>query len=120
MTRNLADRNLADFQSMPASCGARRPCFSVKSQARNACRTMWGNAKAARLWFSGDLGQSSGRRAPGRRRRELGLQGGNAGLERFVLLPRQPGHLLDGLELLAMDHAQAAQNPLPLGAHYGV
>src|SRR6266849_415510 len=65
-------------------------------------------------------GSPSGRRAPGRRRRELGLQSGNASLERFVFLPRQPGHLLDGLELLAMDHVEIAQNPLRLGAQHCV
>src|SRR6266849_3581283 len=40
----------------------------------------------------------SGRGAPCWRRRELDLQGGDTSLERFVFLPRQPGHLLDGLE----------------------
>src|SRR6516225_11896647 len=47
----------------------------------------------------------SGNAAFNRRRRpELCLQGGDAGLERLVFLPCQPGHLLDGLKFLAVDH----------------
>src|ERR1700694_1622946 len=39
---------------------------------------------------------------------ERRLQGGDAGLERFVFLTRQAGHILDRLEILALDHVEVA------------
>src|SRR5581483_267279 len=42
------------------------------------------------------------------------------GLEHLVLLAGDPGHLLDGFELLARDHVKLAQHALGLGAEHGV
>src|SRR6266478_9159746 len=110
-------RNLADFQSMPASRGrAATPVLFTQFAGQERVREDRGNVDAVRLCCPEILGSRSERRAPGRRSRELGLQGGKTNLERFVFLPRQSGHLLDGLELLAMDHVQVAQHPLRLGA----
>src|ERR1700751_2795915 len=46
---------------------------------------------------------------------ELGLQRQNPGLQTLVLLARDAGHVLDGLELLALDHVEVAQDLLGLG-----
>ncbi len=51
---------------------------------------------------------------------ELGLQRCDPGLQRLVFLARQAGHVLDRLELLALDHVEVAQNALGLSAHHGV
>ena len=53
-------------------------------------------------------------------RAELCLQRGDPDLQRLVLLAREPRHLLDGLELLALHHFEVAQDALGLGAHDGV
>jgi hypothetical protein len=54
------------------------------------------------------------------RRLEFGLQRRNARLQGFVFLPRQPGHVLDGLEFLALDHVHVAQDTFGLGANDGI
>jgi hypothetical protein len=41
---------------------------------------------------------------------ELGLQRGDPRLQRLVFLPRQPRHVLDRLELLALDEVLATLN----------
>ena len=51
---------------------------------------------------------------------ELGLQRRDTGLQRLVFLAREPGHLLDRLELLALDQIEVAQPFLRLGADQGV
>src|SRR5436190_20107431 len=51
---------------------------------------------------------------------ELGLERGDPGFERLVLLARQPRHVLDRLELLALDHVELAQDAFGLGAEQGV
>src|SRR5947207_8685822 len=50
----------------------------------------------------------------------LGFERGNPGLERLVLFARQPGHLLDRFELLALDHVEVAEDALGLMAQHGV
>src|SRR5882757_8831627 len=52
-----------------------------------------------------------------RRTAELGLQRGDPGLQGLVLLAGQPGHVLDCVELLALDHVEVAQNAFGLVAH---
>src|SRR6202140_3593792 len=47
---------------------------------------------------------------------ERRLQRRDAGLERFVFLARQAGHVLDRLEILALDHVEIAQDALRLVA----
>src|SRR5205807_9313563 len=49
-------------------------------------------------------------------RPESGLQGGNARLEGLVLLAGKPGHFLDGLEFLALDHIEVVEPALGLAA----
>src|ERR1019366_5035627 len=57
-----------------------------------------------------------------RRRRdaELGFQHGDARLQRLVFLARQPRHVLDRLELLALDDVEVAQDFFGLIADHGV
>src|SRR6185295_5713325 len=57
-----------------------------------------------------------------RRRRDLEFrfQRRYPRLQRLVFLARQAGHVLDGLELLALDHIEVAQDPLGLIAHYRI
>src|SRR6267378_2159861 len=50
----------------------------------------------------------------------LGFKRGNPGLEHLVLFARQPGHLLDRFELLALDHVEVAEDALGLMAQHGV
>src|SRR5579862_1829104 len=47
---------------------------------------------------------------------ERRLQRRDARLKRLVLLARQAGHVLDRLEILALDHVEIAQNALSLVA----
>src|ERR1700686_356083 len=47
---------------------------------------------------------------------ECRLQRRDAGLERLVFLTRQAGHVLDRLEILALDHVEIAQDALRLVA----
>src|SRR4051794_12476947 len=47
---------------------------------------------------------------------EFGFEGGNAQLERLVLLARQRGHILHRLEFLALDQIEIAQPALSLRA----
>src|SRR5262249_23089639 len=51
--------------------------------------------------------------------REFGLERREASTELFILLARLDRHLLDGLELLALDHVHLAQQALALGFHHG-
>src|SRR5262245_7070249 len=50
---------------------------------------------------------------------EPGFERGDARLERLVLLARQPRHLLDRLELLALDQIEVAQDAFGLVANDG-
>jgi len=40
----------------------------------------------------------------------------NPGLERFIFFTREPCHVFDGFEFLALDNIQIAQKPLGLVA----
>src|SRR5262249_54817781 len=51
---------------------------------------------------------------------ELRLQGREPGPQHLVLLTRQPGHILDRLELLALDQIEVAQPLLGLGLEHGI
>src|SRR3954465_1892853 len=51
---------------------------------------------------------------------KLGFERGNPDLERLVFLARQPGHVLDRLELLALDHVEIAEDALGLMAQHRV
>src|SRR5216683_6606694 len=51
---------------------------------------------------------------------ELGFQRRDARLQRLVLLARQPRHVLDRLELLALDDVEVAQDLFGLIADHGV
>ncbi len=51
---------------------------------------------------------------------ELCFQRGDARLQRFVLLARDPGHFLHRLEILALDHVEIAQDALGLALEQGV
>src|SRR5579883_1213251 len=51
-----------------------------------------------------------------RRRAELGLQRQNPCLQALVLLARDTRHVLDGLELLALDEVEVTQDLFGLGA----
>src|ERR1019366_7078264 len=51
---------------------------------------------------------------------KLGLQRGDARLEPLVLLARQPRHVLDRLEFLALDDVEVAQDFFGLIADHGV
>src|ERR1700733_746616 len=51
---------------------------------------------------------------------ELGFQRGDAQLQRLVFLARQPRHVLDRLELLALDDVEVAQDLLGLVAHHRI
>src|SRR5882762_9466409 len=55
-----------------------------------------------------------------RRHAELGFQGRNAGLQRLVFLAREAGHVLDRVELLALDEIEVAQDALSLVADHGI
>src|SRR5271169_4984400 len=55
-----------------------------------------------------------------RRHAELRLQRGDARLQRLVFLARQPRHVLDRLELLALDDVEVAQDFLGLIAQHGI
>src|SRR5437660_4078351 len=51
---------------------------------------------------------------------KLRLQGRDAGAQHLVLLARQPGHVLDRLELLALDQVEVPQPLLRLRLEHGV
>src|SRR5947208_13996522 len=51
---------------------------------------------------------------------ELGLKRRDARLERLILFAREPRHVLDRLELLALDQIEVAQPALRLVAEHGV
>src|SRR5262249_17781390 len=51
---------------------------------------------------------------------ELGLERGDARLQGLVLLAREPRHLLDRLEFLALDHVEVAQDAVGLVAEHGI
>src|SRR5438105_1846524 len=53
----------------------------------------------------------------GRRNAELGFQGSDPALESLVLLTREAGHVLDRVELLALDEVEVAQDAFGLVAH---
>src|ERR1700712_5383980 len=59
---------------------------------------------------------SDSRAGLGRRHPELGFQRGDPGLQRLVFLTRQTGHILDRVELLALDEVEVAQDALGLVA----
>src|SRR3954471_6623142 len=59
-------------------------------------------------------GLTSGRAGCRGARAELFLERRNARLQDLVVLARQPGHFLDGLELLALDQVEVAQPLLGL------
>src|SRR6202011_5423852 len=54
------------------------------------------------------------------RNAELGFQCGDARLQRLVLLAREPRHVLDRLELLALDDIEVAQDFFGLVADHGI
>ena len=58
----------------------------------------------------------SGASPGGLARRNSCLQRRDPGLKGFVLLAGEPGHILDGLEFLALDHGEIAQYALRLAA----
>jgi len=58
--------------------------------------------------------------ASGCRTAQFCLKCGNARLQRLVFLARQPRHVLDGLELLALDDIEVAQDFFGLIADDGV
>src|SRR3954470_16075106 len=64
---------------------------------------------------------SGGLRSPGigrgRRNAELGFERRNPSLKCLVLLSRQAGHVLDRIELLALDEVEVAQDAFGLVAH---
>src|SRR5262245_33350489 len=60
---------------------------------------------------------SLARRSPALPR--LGLKRRDAGLQRLVLLARQPGHFLAGLEDLAANRVELIEDTLGLGAEQG-
>src|SRR5271165_4023599 len=51
---------------------------------------------------------------------DLGLQCRNPRLQSLVLLACRPRHVLDRLELVALDHVKLAQDAIGLIAEYGV
>src|SRR5499426_5196 len=51
---------------------------------------------------------------------KLGFKRGDAGLQGLILLARQPRHVLDRLELLALDHVEVAQDAVGLVADHGI
>src|SRR5215468_2729102 len=51
---------------------------------------------------------------------ELGFERGDARLQGLVLLTREPRHLLDRLEFLALDHVEVAQDAVGLVAEHGI
>src|SRR4051812_31926102 len=51
---------------------------------------------------------------------QLGFQRGDAHFKRFVFLACQPRHVLDRLELLALDDVEIAQDFFGLVAHHGI
>ena len=55
-----------------------------------------------------------------RRNAELGFQGCDAALQRLIFLARQAGHVLDRVELLALDDVEVAQDLFGLIADYRV
>src|SRR5580698_9602547 len=57
---------------------------------------------------------------PSGRTAQFGLQRRDPGLQRLVFLARQPGHVLDRLELLALDDIEVAQDFFGLVAHHGI
>src|SRR5215831_11579989 len=76
-----------------------------------------------KAWIRGDKPAPYGRPACGlpvglhasdigavRRNAEFAFQRGDARFQRLVFLPRQPRHVLDCLEFLALDHVEVAQD----------
>src|SRR5580698_8433318 len=57
---------------------------------------------------------------PSGRTAQFGLQRRDPGLQRLVFLARQPGHVLDRLELLALDDVEVAQDLFSLVAYDGI
>src|SRR5215472_16165470 len=63
--------------------------------------------------------QSDARRGPAARP-ELRLEGSDARLQGLVLLAGKPRHVLDSLELLALDQVEIGEPALGLGAEHGL
>ncbi len=70
-----------------------------------------GDARARPRHAGRSVGRGLGR-SFGQRR----FKRGDSRLKRLVFFARKPCHILNGLEILALDHIQLAQNTLCLGA----
>src|SRR5215468_8299930 len=107
---------LATFSHNPPELCARE--LSHASKARCDLKAMTGRSRLVILVAGERLtvrllaaGLGLGRRAAG-----LALQRRDPCLQRFVLLARKARHVLDRLELLALDHVEVAQDLFDLVA----
>src|SRR6202795_1428308 len=106
--------------SLQGCCSGRgRRAYSgagIEKQGMMARRSLGRNAPGLTALRDADRCLSGGRGLGSTGLAERRLQRRDAGLERLVFLARQPGHVLDRLEILALDHVEIAQDALRLVA----
>src|SRR5262245_3586290 len=97
---------LAQARAVPAV----RRAYSEHDGERQETRA--GTAREEKRWRRKWLWVAAGA--------ELGFERGDARLQGLVLLAREPRHLLDRLEFLALDHVEVAQDAVGLVAEHGI